>query len=257
MQRRFLADTINEDAVMQRLGILANLLYDRLLTLTDEAGLVAGEPKVVWGRCCAEMPGVEVKHVETAINKLVEAKFLFRREWNGRVVLLFKPEAFNRIQGFRKDYKRKFSFGELSQVVWAQGLPAFTVNPNGSAVNPNGSTASVAVVVAVTDTVTELPLPDKSGERSEFKYPDDFEAFWRFVPSDKKTGKGAAYKVWKRMAETDRAKATDRMEWTAGCFRALDPDKQRIQFLKDPQGWLSGRKFDDNDEAVKLLARGK
>ena len=255
MQRRFLADTINEDAVMQRLGVLANLLYDRLLTLTDEAGLVAGEPRVVWGRCCAEMPGVEVKHVETAINKLVEAGFLFRREWNGRIVLLFKPEAFNRIQGFRKDYKRKFSFGELSQLVWQQGLHGFTVNPNGSAVNPNGSTASVAVTGSVT--VTELPLPANAGERARFTYPEDFEEFWRFVPPDKKTGKGAAFKVWKRMSAEDKAKATDRMEWTAGCFEALDPDKQRLCFLKDPQGWLSGRKFEDNDEAVKMLARGK
>lgn len=92
-------------------------------------------------------------------------------------------------------------------------------------------------------------------EPKRFKYSDDFEAFWRHVPSEKKSGKGAAYKVWKRMTPEDRAKAEDRMEWQAGCFAAINPD--RVCFLKDPQGWLSGRKFDDNDEAVKLLARGK
>jgi hypothetical protein len=101
-------------------------------------------------------------------------------------------------------------------------------------------------------------LPANAGESDKkFKYPDDFEEFWSHVPSDKKTGKGAAFKVWKRMSADDRFKATDRMEWTRGCFEALDPDKQRLCFLKDPQGWLNGRKFEDSDEAVKLLARGK
>lgn len=167
MQRRSITDTINEDATLQRLGVLANLLFDRLLSITDEAGLVAGEPRVVWGRVCAELPGVELSHVESAINKLVDAGFLYRRDWNGRTVLCFKPEAFQRIQGFRKDYRRKFSFGVLSQLVWEQGLHGFrTVVPQGT----SESGASVTVSVTGTVTTSTADSGESSGsEKSEAK----------------------------------------------------------------------------------------
>ena len=103
-------------------------------------------------------------------------------------------------------------------------------------------------------------LSDKSDETVKNKrvaYSDDFETFWGFVPTDKKTSKGAAYRAWKKLGAEDRLKAIDRMEWTAGCFEALDPGRQRIKYLTDPQGWLNQRKFEDADEAVELIARGK
>jgi hypothetical protein len=98
----------------------------------------------------------------------------------------------------------------------------------------------------------DSPASDKP---KRLEYPADFEQFWSFYP--RSAGKGAAFKVWKRMDAESRTRAIDRAEWVQGCYAALDPHGERIQFLKHPATWLNARGWEDADEEVKLQARGR
>lgn len=94
-----------------------------------------------------------------------------------------------------------------------------------------------------------------SGESPAEKYPPGFVQFWSHYP--RKVGKGAAFKVWKRMTRPDKEAAIDKAEWFAGCWKHHDPHGERASFIPHPATWLNGRRWEDEDSAVELAARGK
>lgn len=227
-------------------GLAAVALFDALLCAAkdqDNEGRFNLPEKVI-----AAMVGVEIKTYSNLIQRLIKIGWLII---DGQGVA---------IRSFIKWNPRDERGGRRLRA----GRPSKIGNQNNQS---EIKTISNDIQNSLSPSPSPLPsplkattLPDKSGETVKSKrieYSDSFEQFWQHVPSDKKSGKGAAYKVWQRLSDEDRLKAVDRMEWTAGCFEALDPGRQRIQYLTDPQGWLNQRKFEDADEAVKLVARGK
>ncbi len=101
----------------------------------------------------------------------------------------------------------------------------------------------------------EVTTLGDSGESPAEKYPPGFVQFWDHYP--RKVGKGAAYKVWKRMSRPDKEAAIDRAEWFAGCWKHHDPHGDRASFIPHPATWLNGRRWEDDEAAVELAARGK
>jgi hypothetical protein len=73
------------------------------------------------------------------------------------------------------------------------------------------------------------------------RYPDDFEKFWQQYP--RKTGKGAALKVWKRLPATAKATALDAIAEHSTAWAAWPASDH--QFIPNPSTWLSQARYDD------------
>ena len=203
MNRRVLVDSIGEEAGLAKLGVVTNLVFDRLLTITDDAGLAAGEPQVVQGKCFSLMPEMTIKKVAAAIDELVASEFLYRGVFGGRIVVLFRPDAFQKHQALRRDYKRRFNYGTLSEVVWQKGLPGFRSEAE-RVTHGIVASGTVSVSVSVSDSVTVTGAharkpngPEEGGQKPAEEatgHSPEFDAFWKAYP--RKKAKGDAWKAW-------------------------------------------------------------
>lgn len=100
-----------------------------------------------------------------------------------------------------------------------------------------------------------LATEQKKVTKREFNYTPEFERFYGFYL--RKTHKGDAFKVWQKMTKAEQDAATDRAEWIEGCYKANDPQGQRIQFIRHPGRWLRNRGWEDAQESVEMEARGR
>lgn len=114
---------MGEDEILAGAGINANLVYDRLLTVSDDAGLCHASEIIIKAKCFPMLDEMTIKNIKESVGLLVAKKLLFLLTYKGRYVVGFNPDSFQRIQKFRSDYRRRFEFGELSQLVWDKGLP--------------------------------------------------------------------------------------------------------------------------------------
>lgn len=74
-------------------------------------------------------------------------------------------------------------------------------------------------------------------------YSPEFEAFWE--PYPRKVGKGAAYRSWMKMPETEQellSKCLTALEWQK---KSEDWAKENGQYVPHPATYLNGRRFDD------------
>jgi hypothetical protein len=176
MNRRVLVENIGTEKALAELGAVANLVFDRLLTITDDAGLAAGEFEVIKGRCFPFMAEMTVEKIGQAIAILISGDFLIPTSHNGRAVLAFKPSSFQNHQKLRKDYRRRFDFGKLSQVVWEQGLPGIVRDVHGFG-------AISSVTVTVTNSVTDEAASAAGDESAEAPtFPSGLTEFWDQYP---------------------------------------------------------------------------
>ena len=247
MTRRYLHDSVNQNAELSSLGVDANLIFDRVLTITDDAGLAPGEPFIIKARCFPFMDEMTVERVSNGIRSLVKREAIFRRSWRGRTVLAFKPDAFQRFQSLRSDYKRRFGFGELSQVVWEQGLPGFRTDverePNGSR-SESGHTPSPSPSPSPSK---ESPsaAPKSSPSASPETKPElpGFGLFWKSWPKGpRKTSRGACLRVWEcKGLEPRSAKIVEAVERAK---HSPDWTKDGGQFIPMPLTWLNQERWD-------------
>lgn len=119
---------------------------------------------------------------------------------------------------------------------------------NGTEREPNYNDKKTSSSLNATDV-------SKAKNQKELVYPDDFEQFYKNYL--RKTHKGEAFRVWKKMTAAEKLKAIDRSEWETSCYAALDPDGHRTQFYPHPARWLRSRGWENSNEAVELAARGK
>jgi hypothetical protein len=86
---------------------------------------------------------------------------------------------------------------------------------------------------------TPTPTPKKKGRTRAA----DFSEFWKVYP--KKAGKVEAEKAWTNLSDEERVKAMA----AAPIYAAAMAD--RPNFIKNAQGWLNGKRFDDDPETWK------
>jgi len=91
-------------------------------------------------------------------------------------------------------------------------------------------------------TKTPLPPSGDSGKKEDSDYTDLFLSFWKAYP--KKTGKGAAFKAWKKIREPAKTLGLilEALEWQKESY---DWTKEGGKFIKHPQGYLNARMWED------------
>lgn len=98
-----------------------------------------------------------------------------------------------------------------------------------------------------TSPMEEPRRPVKAAETDD-GYPSDFQHFWKIYP--RKTGKGAAFKIWKRMSLDKRRRA-----WLAAKRESANLEAQmrdaRGNFCPHPATWLGQGRFDDEPEVAR------
>jgi hypothetical protein len=98
-------------------------------------------------------------------------------------------------------------------------------------------------------TVPTVPIPPISPPRVQAVRkrsrpgPADpsFDAFWALYP--KKAGRADAVKAWAKLDPADREKALAAVRLYATAMAG------RLEFVKHPQGWLNGRRFEDDPKS--------
>jgi len=91
-----------------------------------------------------------------------------------------------------------------------------------------------------------LVAPDPPSARKRASVDEGFEKFWAVYPV--KAGKANAHRVWKGLSEADKALATEK----AAVYARLTAGATAIKYA---QGWLNGRRWEDDPETWKRLGR--
>lgn len=86
---------------------------------------------------------------------------------------------------------------------------------------------------------TLAPASGRTNRR--YEYPAEFEDWYRRYP--KKAGKRHALKAWERAIKRVAPEELNRKTDEFAAFHAAEGTPK--QFIKDPQGWLNGDKWDD------------
>lgn len=129
------------------------------------------------------------------------------------------------------------------------------IKPKSNTIQNNLPPSPSPSPITTTTLAISSPTDEVPKAKKVFVYPEDFEVFWTHYPN--KAGKGAAFAAWKRLDADSKAKATDQAEWWAGCWKHHDPHGDRAKFIPHASTFLNQRRFDDADEAVELMARGR
>lgn len=89
----------------------------------------------------------------------------------------------------------------------------------------------------IEDQLLEVPAPTARGPSAP--YTEDFLEWWSHYPLKK--GKGSAFKAWKKI------RGVPLEVLIAGADRYANDPNRRPEFTKYPQGWLSERRWEDED----------
>ncbi len=77
--------------------------------------------------------------------------------------------------------------------------------------------------------------------KSNARYSPEFETWWETYP--KKTGKGAAYKLWVKLPVNERKEALESLIRHTQAWATWEPDRR--QFIPNPATWLHQNRYDD------------
>jgi len=92
----------------------------------------------------------------------------------------------------------------------------------------------------------KLVAPDPPSARKRASADEGFEKFWSAYPV--KAGKANALRAWKGLTEAEKALATEK----AAVYARLTAGATAIKYA---QGWLNGRRWEDDPETWKRLGR--
>ena len=79
-------------------------------------------------------------------------------------------------------------------------------------------------------------------------YMTDFEDFWTRYP--RKTGKGAAHRVWKKLSKSEKGKISTALDWQ---IPSEQWTKDGGQFIPNPKTYLNQKRFDDAPSEIKKM----
>ena len=107
-----------------------------------------------------------------------------------------------------------------------------------------GGNPNLKVKDKVNQEVKQKPTPSSSSSSSSTKdiYTQEFEEFWDFYPQ--KTGKGEAYKSWKKIKPDARLRGL--ITVAVGKYKLSKKVKEG--FIKNPATWLNQRCWEDESQ---------
>src|SRR5262245_12808823 len=130
----------------------------------------------------------------------------------------------------------------MVQASWAKQVIGGVQLANFTEYNPSGRPEPVSVLPP--------PAPKEAPLFPDAKYPEDFLRFWEAYP--KKVGKGAAFKVWKKLRPS-KTTVEDMLIAIAGQRRSRQWLKDQGQFVPHPATWLNQARWEDAPEGGPLL----
>lgn len=108
---------------------------------------------------------------------------------------------------------------------------------------------NVPVTPPYTETDTDPPIsppPVKHSPAGAGGYSDEFECFWAVYP--KKTGKGDAFKVWKKNGHPSIERIVEVITAAKSSRKWLEDDGR---FIPNPATWLNQKRWDDEYSAPR------
>lgn len=91
---------------------------------------------------------------------------------------------------------------------------------------------------------------EKPEKGRDHVYSEGFEQWWQIYP--KRSGKGAAFKSWKKVATSNKARQTIMAATAAFAEAVVD-----MSFVPLPATWLNQRRFDDDPSEAAACAKKK
>ncbi len=219
------ADSIKFDGISAE----SERLFLRLIMKADDFGRFHADPRLVRSGCFPLLETVRTEQIVRWLDELSTRRLLFRYEVGGR--------AFLSVVNFRQRLKQsvpKFPPAPGKDGNWRPDDADFQEVPGTSGKFP-----------LETETETETETEARGGARGARgnSRGDGFREFWAAYP--KKAGRVEAEKAWAKLTPEERVKAIT----AAPVYAAAMAD--RLEFVKHAQGWLNGKRFEDDPETWK------
>ena len=177
MPTRYLKQGICDSESIDQLSPLAENLYYRLLVNVDDFGRIDSRLPVIRARCFP-LKDFTTKKIKELLRELADST----------LVILYRSGDCDYIQ-FNKWCNKPRAVNSLFPECDADAIQLYA--------DVNGTPTNLPVTVTVTGTVTVTETVTKPSS----SYDDSFLLFWNSYPN--KTGKGAAWKIWKKLKVSD------------------------------------------------------
>ena len=177
MPTRYLKQGICDSESIDRLSPLAENLYYRLLVNVDDFGRIDSRLPVIRARCFP-LKDFSTKKIKELLRELADST----------LVILYRSGDCDYIQ-FNKWCNKPRAVNSLFPECDADAIQLYA--------DVNGTPTNLPVTVTGTGTVTVTETVTKPSS----SYDDSFLLFWNSYPN--KTGKGAAWKTWKKLKVSD------------------------------------------------------
>lgn len=254
MASRLIRDGLVESEPFNSISWQAQALFLRLMLKADDFGRYTAEPRLVRAAVFPiQLDHVSDLDVKTWIEECEEAALIVTYAVDGKRFLEI-PRFDQRLRAKRSKFpapNRHDSAVNCPHT--ADKCPQVAgICPHVADKCPPEVEVEVEVEEGDVGGVPEKPAPltlvapDPPSARKRASADDGFEKFWAAYPV--KAGKAAALKAWKGLSEADKALATEK----AAVYARLTVGATAIKYA---QGWLNGRRWEDDPETWKRLGR--
>ena len=225
MPNRILKESITTSETVDRLSLLAECFFYRLIVNCDDYGRMDGRPAVLLARCFPlKIAALHETDIQQALTELVNGDFIFLYQ-NGHEFLQIKNwHSHQQIRAQRSKYPAPPGDD-------GNQLPAMD---SGCSRNPIQS---------------ESESESQSESQSNPNTATRFDLFWQQYP--KKSAKQDAQKVWRKLNPDSETYA----EITDGLQRAIASAqwaKNHGQYIPLAATWLNGRRWEDEPTPAPL-----
>lgn len=229
MPNRVIKESIKRSPQIDSLTWFEEVVFYRLIITADDYGCIDGRPVLLKNELFPTRENVTRKSVEDAIVKLVAVGLLFQYEVDGRPYLVFPTwEKHQRIRNKHRKYPAPPD--EIYLTANCCQTPASCTPESESNTNPN-------------------PNPKSSAKRARANADAGFDEFWSQYP--RKTAKASAEKAWSKI----KPDAELRAEIMSALARSKTCKQwQDIQFVPYASTWLNGRRWEDQEDALKPMS---
>lgn len=232
MPSRVLREGILTSERVNLLKPQAEVFYRRIMSVVDDFGRFSALPALLRASCYP-LRLDEVREADIS-------RWLTEVESAGLIALYA-------VQG--KRYLEMTDFRQQKKAIksrYPEPPPACTEPPNPCTPVNGRSLLTESYIEGGVDSSAAPPGPVS---RRAAPLDDRFSEFWDRYP--KKAGKAEALKAWAKLPPEDRQKAID-----AAALYAVACRGKESAYIKFPQGWLNGRRFDDDPGAWAASGNG-
>lgn len=246
-RRRMLSNEIIYDEDYNKLSIESQLLFTRLLTISDDCGVVPGNEYAL--KTMLNLSANIYSKLQEFINELIESKLILILVYSGKLFYCFKPESFQTQQAYiiknrTKSEYLKIKVNEFIELynkqILISNLQEFTEKYSNFLDNGSYHIKSIKHKVESKEYKAEGEILKKIEiPKVEKFFDDDFLKFWKIYDLD--IQQDDCYESWKHIDIMNRELILQRVQ---NYIDSVDKT-----YLKEPLKYLSNKMW--LDEVVK------